>query len=1022
MRRLHRWHWGLAGVIAVVATPALQAQPITCGNGVVNPGETCDDGNSAGGDGCGATCITEPGFTCASAGAACVAICGDSIRAGAGRFREDCDDGNTRAGDGCSATCVSEFGYGCRDTTTNLAPNGDFVMGRVGFTSDYTFDDSRNMVDGYGGGGPEGNFTVTSNPAGWNGVFRPIGAVTWADANGDGFAALFNGIGVRTAYRANVLVEAGRDYVVQFNVADWGGLNPLRPMQRTALLVVTVNGTPVTPQLRLRASDGVQMFWDFVGGTYRATTSGAAVFQVVDNEPTDQGNDFAIDGISFRPVSPMVCSTVDTDMDTIPDLTEGPSRDTDMDGTPDFRDPDDDGDTIPTVNELGPGGGMSPRDSDTDGTPDYRDPDDDNDTVPTRDELGPMGFATPRNTDMSDNPDWLDPDDDNDTIPTRVEQMLDMSAGRDADMDGTPSYRDLDSDGDMDLDRDEAGSSPATPANSDASTGGTDGPDFLDRDSDNDCVTDNDAREDGTARVDPARPSLDPNANCGTGMVCNRMTGTCGTGPGGGDRDGDGIPDTEETRIGTNPDNPDTDGDSIRDGDELGPGGSMTPRDSDMDGMIDPRDPDDDNDTVPTRDELGPMGFATPRNTDMSDNPDWLDPDDDNDTIPTRVERMLDMTPDDDLDMDGTPSYRDLDSDGDMDLDRDEAGPAPATPVNTDMATGSTDGPDFLDRDSDNDCIPDSDPREDGAARTNAMMPSVNPDTNCGAGMVCNRPSGTCGAPGDRDGDGIPDMEETRIGTNPDNPDTDGDTIRDGDELGPGGSMTPRDSDMDGMIDARDPDDDNDTVPTRDELGTGGFMSPRNTDMTDNPDWLDPDDDNDTIPTAVERTLDTTPDDDADMDMAPSYRDLDSDADGDLDRDEAGANPMMPANTDGGSAAGDGPDFLDRDSDNDCLPDSDPREDGAARTNAMLPSASADANCTMPGLPVCNTTVGMCVARGDAGVPDGGTTMVRNSYQGDGFACTVNPGSNDANGLGLLALGALAVAIPSLRRRRRSGK
>jgi cysteine-rich repeat protein len=805
MRRLHRWHWGLAGVIAVVATPALQAQPITCGNGVVNPGETCDDGNSAGGDGCGATCITEPGFTCASAGAACVAICGDSIRAGAGRFREDCDDGNTRAGDGCSATCVSEFGYGCRDTTTNLAPNGDFVMGRVGFTSDYTFDDSRNMVDGYGGGGPEGNFTVTSNPAGWNGVFRPIGAVTWADANGDGFAALFNGIGVRTAYRANVLVEAGRDYVVQFNVADWGGLNPLRPMQRTALLVVTVNGTPVTPQLRLRASDGVQMFWDFVGGTYRATTSGAAVFQVVDNEPTDQGNDFAIDGISFRPVSPMVCSTVDTDMDTIPDLTEGPSRDTDMDGTPDFRDPDDDGDTIPTVNELGPGGGMSPRDSDTDGTPDYRDPDDDNDTVPTRDELGPMGFATPRNTDMSDNPDWLDPDDDNDTIPTRVEQMLDMSAGRDADMDGTPSYRDLDSDGDMDLDRDEAGSSPATP-------------------------------------------------------------------------------------------------------------------------------------------------------------------------------------------------------------------------VNTDMATGSTDGPDFLDRDSDNDCIPDSDPREDGAARTNAMMPSVNPDTNCGAGMVCNRPSGTCGAPGDRDGDGIPDMEETRIGTNPDNPDTDGDTIRDGDELGPGGSMTPRDSDMDGMIDARDPDDDNDTVPTRDELGTGGFMSPRNTDMTDNPDWLDPDDDNDTIPTAVERTLDTTPDDDADMDMAPSYRDLDSDADGDLDRDEAGANPMMPANTDGGSAAGDGPDFLDRDSDNDCLPDSDPREDGAARTNAMLPSASADANCTMPGLPVCNTTVGMCVARGDAGVPDGGTTMVRNSYQGDGFACTVNPGSNDANGLGLLALGALAVAIPSLRRRRRSGK
>ena len=34
-------------------------RPATCGNGAVDPGETCDDGNTTDGDGCSATCQTE---------------------------------------------------------------------------------------------------------------------------------------------------------------------------------------------------------------------------------------------------------------------------------------------------------------------------------------------------------------------------------------------------------------------------------------------------------------------------------------------------------------------------------------------------------------------------------------------------------------------------------------------------------------------------------------------------------------------------------------------------------------------------------------------------------------------------------------------------------------------------------------------------------------------------------------------------------------------------------------------------
>ncbi len=62
-----------------------------CGNGVVNAGEQCDDGNTADGDGCSSTCQLET-------------VCGNGIVEGA----EQCDDGNTIDGDGCSSTCRYE--------------------------------------------------------------------------------------------------------------------------------------------------------------------------------------------------------------------------------------------------------------------------------------------------------------------------------------------------------------------------------------------------------------------------------------------------------------------------------------------------------------------------------------------------------------------------------------------------------------------------------------------------------------------------------------------------------------------------------------------------------------------------------------------------------------------------------------------------------------------------------------------------------------------------------------------------
>ncbi|HEY4014849.1 MAG TPA: DUF4215 domain-containing protein [Polyangiaceae bacterium] len=93
------------------ASGACDAAVDYCGDGIIEPPETCDDGNSRPGDGCSGACQTEPGWACPVVGQACVKIwvCGNGhVDPG-----EACDDGNVTAGDGCSPSCQVESGYSC---------------------------------------------------------------------------------------------------------------------------------------------------------------------------------------------------------------------------------------------------------------------------------------------------------------------------------------------------------------------------------------------------------------------------------------------------------------------------------------------------------------------------------------------------------------------------------------------------------------------------------------------------------------------------------------------------------------------------------------------------------------------------------------------------------------------------------------------------------------------------------------------------------------------------------------------
>jgi cysteine-rich repeat protein len=90
-----------------------------CGNGEMEPGEICDDGNQFSGDGCNGSCtsdescgngIIELDEECDSTDTAkCDQTTCQIVRCGNGivEAAEVCDDGNNDGGDGCSFDCVS---------------------------------------------------------------------------------------------------------------------------------------------------------------------------------------------------------------------------------------------------------------------------------------------------------------------------------------------------------------------------------------------------------------------------------------------------------------------------------------------------------------------------------------------------------------------------------------------------------------------------------------------------------------------------------------------------------------------------------------------------------------------------------------------------------------------------------------------------------------------------------------------------------------------------------------------------
>ncbi|MDA8644650.1 hypothetical protein N9L50_05105, partial [Flavobacteriaceae bacterium] len=498
----------------------------------------------------------------------------------------------------------------------------------------------------------------------------------------------------------------------------------------------------------------------------------------------------------------------------------------------------------------------------------------------------------------------------------------------DTDGDGIGNNADTDDDGDgwSDDIEDQEGSDPLDASDQPSDTDGDGIPNSLDTDDDNDGVLDidDDLPLDPTETFDTDGDGIGNNADTdddGDGYS-DSFEKAEGTDPLDAsdfpfDNDGDGLSEEEEFALGTDPANPDTDGDGVNDKFDAFPLNSEISSDIDGDGIADDFEDDMDNDGVINEEDVFPLDPNESANNDSDGIGDNADLDDDNDGYPDTTEINEGSNPFDpssipvDSDNDGLSDIEEselgtdpenFDTDGDGVNDKIDA--FPLDPEHNSDQDG--DGiPDLLDPDDDNDGVPDRtdvfpyDPTESQDTDSDGIGNNADDDDdNDGYPDSIEIQAGTNPLdkddfPIDLDGDGISDIEEAILGTDPENSDTDGDGVNDFEDAFPLDARYFLDSDEDGIPDEIDPDDDNDGVLDGEDAFPLDSEEQFDTDGDGIGDNKDKDDDNDGYTDVDEILQGTDP-------KNPNDSPLDSDNDGisDFLEELRGTDPNNP-DTDG---------------------------------------------------------------------------------------------------------------------------
>ena len=217
------------------------------------------------------------------------------------------------------------------------------------------------------------------------------------------------------------------------------------------------------------------------------------------------------------------------------------------------------------------------------------------------------------------------------------------------------------------------------------------------------------------------------------------------------DSDRDGLSDATEAQIGTDPNNPDTDGDGLNDGEEVtGQDNASTTVVASM--TSDPKNACDPIKTGGDCDADGD-GLTNAQEAKLGTNPNNVDSDGDG------VNDKMDECPMIPGTEKGCPE---IDNSG-VDTDKDGLSDAMEAKIGTNPKNPDSDG--------------------DGLNDGEEVLGKDSPSTELVASKKSD-PKNPCdpiniGGDCDSDGDGLTNDQEAKLGTNPNNPDTDGDTVKD---------------------------------------------------------------------------------------------------------------------------------------------------------------------------------------------------------------------------------------------------
>lgn len=180
----HNYTYSYMRAVDITEPCGAGCTPPACGDGVVNAGEACDDGNNSDCDGCASDCqrlddicgdyVAECGEVCDDGPyPPCLADCSGNYVCGDGQVVdfEACDDGNTADCDGCSGDCLREDNL-CGDGITEcgeICDQGGWEPYETGSLGDYGTYSEAFIENGriYSAAGGKGMYVADVDSDGW---------------------------------------------------------------------------------------------------------------------------------------------------------------------------------------------------------------------------------------------------------------------------------------------------------------------------------------------------------------------------------------------------------------------------------------------------------------------------------------------------------------------------------------------------------------------------------------------------------------------------------------------------------------------------------------------------------------------------------------------------------------------------------------------------------------------------------------------------------------------------------------